>query len=312
MPFRSRIAPTPSGYLHIGNVYSFILTWVWARLNKGKLLLRIDDMDGVRCRDEYLQGIFDTLDFLGIDYDEGPKNIIDFKTNFTQTKRLPQYQEALQKLIDENKLYACVCSRKQLAKSENDFEKNICREKKLPFSTPHSALRICMETNANISFWDETKGGISIDLKTLNPDFIVWQKDGLPAYQLCSLVDDMLFGITHIVRGEDLMVSTASQLYLAETLGHLSFQQTHFLHHPLMKGSNGEKLSKSAGDISIKAMRSHGFSPKDIYNQLGNMFDIDNLQVSNATELLQYIIENDVQEIGIFAKQKLVIKALRH
>lgn len=305
MQFRSRIAPTPSGYLHIGNVYSFILTWVYTRLNNGHLLLRIDDMDGIRCRNEYLQDIFDTLQFLGIDYNEGPKDLHDFKTNFTQTIRLPQYHETLQKLVDNNQLYACVCSRKQLAANDNNRQENICREKKLPFNTPNSALRICLEASVGISFLDEIKGAVNMDLKTLNPDFVVRQKDRLPSYQLCSLVDDTLFGITHIVRGEDLLVSTASQLYLAATIGYASFQRIRFFHHPLIPGLTGKKLSKSAGDTSIKSMRSNGFSAKDIYKKLGNLFGIDNLQVSNATELLQFIIENDLQEIGIFAKQRM-------
>ncbi len=323
--FKSRIAPTPSGFLHIGNLYSFLLTWLWTKLNNGKLLLRIDDMDGERCRDEYLQDIFETLQFVDIDYDEGPTDVHDFKQHFTQHKRLENYYAAIEKLQSLESLYACICSRKDMQSNLNMVDPLHCKEKKLPFNTPNSALRINVQNNPSVAFNDYLQGELTVNLPSVIPDFVVRQKNGLPSYQICSLVDDLLFGITHIVRGEDLLPSTAAQLHLAKTLDEVSkpypptgnkhlkeallektgiFRQIRFLHHPLIKGWNGDKLSKSAGDTSIKLMRSNGFTLKQILAQLINMFGIKNCEPNNIQELLQFIIANDGKEIGIFASLK--------
>jgi glutamyl/glutaminyl-tRNA synthetase len=302
--FKSRIAPTPSGFLHIGNAYSFLLTWLWTRLNNGQLLLRIDDMDGERCRDEYLQDIFDTIQFLGIDYDEGPKNIIDFNQNFTQIKRLENYNAAIEILKGQKKLYACICSRKDMHTNFYLVDPLNCKNKKIPFDTTNSALRINLQHNASIIFQDVLKGEMNINLSTTMPDFIIQQKNKLPSYQICSLVDDLQFGITHIVRGEDLLPSTAAQLYLANLLGEERFKQIHFLHHPLVKTNNDNKLSKSAGDTSIKYMRSNGFTAKQVLKQIIEMFGMKNCEAENIQALLQFIIANDGEEIGIFATLK--------
>lgn len=304
--FKSRIAPTPSGFLHIGNVYSFLLTWVWVKLNNGKLLLRIDDIDAGRCRDEYLHDIFETLQIMGIDYDEGPRSVNDFKQNFTQTNRLEIYYAIIEKLKIQGDLYACTCTRKDMQANINLVDPLHCEEKQLPFDTENAALRIHLKDDILVSFQDIFKGEIDINLASIMPDFVVLQKNKLPAYQICSLVDDLQFGITHIVRGEDLLPCTAAQLYLANLIGEKSFPQIHFLHHPLIKAKNGNKLSKSAGDNSIKAMLNSGVAVKAILKQIIKMFKINNCEVENICELLQFIIANDGEEIGIFANLKKV------
>lgn len=264
---RSRIAPTPSGFLHIGNAYSFILTSQLVRQQQGTLLLRIDDMDGGRVRPEYLQDIFDTLDFLGVKYEEGPENVDDFNQHYSQKLRLPLYQKLLDKLCATGLVYACSCSRKTLLVSNNIC---ICKTKKLPLETLDAAWRIEVPANTIIQFNDEYLGAVSIDLSELMPDFVIRKKDGMPAYQVSSLADDSHHHINYIVRGEDLLHSTAAQLYLAKLAGVESFTHTQFYHHALVKNSNGEKLSKSAGATSIKALRENGATLNEVMNTIEN------------------------------------------
>lgn len=306
--FKSRIAPTPSGFLHVGNLYSFLLTWIWTRLNNGKLLLRIDDMDAERCRDEYLQDIFETLWFIGIDYDEGPTSVMDFKQNFTQLNRLENYTAVIEKLKLQGDLYACICSRKDMQTNPNLVDPLHCKEKQLSYNSENAALRIHLKSNPFVSFHDVFMGEMNINLLSTIPDFVVRQKNKLPSYQICSLVDDLQFGITHIVRGEDLLASTAAQLYLANLLDIKKFKQMNFLHHPLIKTKAGDKLSKSAGDTSVKAMRNNGFTVMAILKQTIKLYGIKNCEAENAHELLQFIIANDGEEIGIFAELKQVNK----
>lgn len=268
------------------------------------MLLRIDDMDTERFRNEFLNDIFETLQFLGIDYDEGPASVDDFKQNFTQKIRLENYYAAIEKLKLQDNLYACTCSRKDMLANFNLVDPQCCRNKKLPLGTHNSALRIKLANNVAISFNDILKGKLDVNLSSSLPDFVVRQKNKLPSYQIFSLVDDLQACITHIVRGEDLLSSTAAQVYLAKLLGEVNYKQLQFLHHPLIKTNEGNKLSKSNGDMSINTMRSNGFSAKQILYQIINMFGLKNCEAESLPALLQFIIANDDQEIGIFAKLK--------
>jgi glutamyl/glutaminyl-tRNA synthetase len=268
MNFRTRIAPTPSGFLHPGNGVSFIITWALARKNGGKIVLRIDDLDAERMRPEYLDDIFYTLDWLGIDYDEGPQNVEDFTKNYSQHKRLDLYFEALEKLKKDKlaTLYACNCSRKQIRdNSKNGIYPNTCRSSKLNFDEKNTALRVVVPENTLISFQEYQNTPIPHQLDATMGDFIVRQKNGLPAYQLASVVDDEYFNINFIVRGEDLLNSTAAQVFLSQYFENIS-PKTYF-HHPLVKNTEGVKLSKSQGAGSLKDWREQGRMPLELYKQ---------------------------------------------
>lgn len=268
MSFRTRIAPTPSGFLHSGNGISFIITWALARKNGGKIVLRIDDLDAERMRPEYLDDIFYTLDWLGIDYDEGPQNVEDFTKNYSQHKRLDLYFEALKALKNHKSatLYACNCSRKQIRdSSKNGIYPNTCRLKNVDFEEKNTAWRILVPENTLISFQEHQKTPIFHQLDATMGDFIVRQKNGLPAYQLASVVDDDYFNINFIVRGEDLLNSTAAQVFLAQYFENIS-PKTYF-HHPLVTNTEGVKLSKSQGAGSLKDWREQGRSPLELYKQ---------------------------------------------
>lgn len=262
---RLRFAPTPSGFLHIGNALNFTLNWFVARLDGGKILLRIDDLDADRKRPEYVADIFESLEWLGLDWDEGPRSQEDFEKNWSQHRRLTLYFKALEKLRDTGLLFACRKSRRDLAPFGGDYPPEF-REQNLRLDGEDVAWRI------------ETPSGFPL------PDFVVRRRDGIPAYQLASLVDDLHFGVTHVVRGADLEASTQAQLYLAECLGETNFLKIRFLHHPLITDEQGEKLSKSAGSTSLKAMRESGAGPEIVFRRVGEMLGFS--EANSASELL--------------------------
>lgn len=283
----TRIAPTPSGYLHIGNVFSFALTWALARKQNGKVILRIDDLDSTRFREEYLQDIFDTLHFLGIDYDEGPDDAADFHENYSQKIHLPFYDAVLQKLATKGMVYACPCSRTQLAgRIQEGKYPFTCRNKQHPLDLNNAAWRLRTPEETIISFNDLLLKCCNIQLSDHIPDFIVRRKDGIPAYQIASLCDDLRMGVNLIVRGEDLLSSTAAQLYLARVLGKVSFGEVLFLHHPVLNDINGKKLSKSHDSLSIKEMRRNGATAGDIWKQIAGYMNVQEEDITDAQKFL--------------------------
>jgi glutamyl-tRNA synthetase len=239
----TRLAPTPSGYLHKGNAFSFLLTERYAQQTGSKILLRIDDMDTERKRPEYVQDIFDSLHWLGIEWHTGPKDAADFEDNWSQRYRLPLYNAAIKKLVAENKVYACSCSRKQIREKRHCD----CESKKIPVNMPDTSLRMQVKRSTGE-----------------NDSFIIRRRDGLPAYQLFSLIDDLHFRVTAIIRGEDLLDSTAMQHSLALQLGEDAFSGIKFIHHPLLTDENGHKLSKSESALSLKAMRENGMKANEL------------------------------------------------
>jgi glutamyl/glutaminyl-tRNA synthetase len=278
---RTRLAPTPSGFLHQGNGMSFILTWVIARALGGNVLLRIDDLDAERMRPEYIEDIFRTLDWLGLDYDEGPTSIHDFSKNYSQHNRLDLYQSALESIKNTEGVYACNCSRKTVKDlSKNGLYPNICRDKHLDFEEKETAWRIFVPNNTLIHFpeFDITlkqRRSISHNLADIMGDFIIRQKNNLPAYQIASLVDDVHFNINFVVRGEDLLNATVAQIFLAQQLGCADFCENTFLHHKLIKNTEGGKLSKSAGAIALKTQRENGFLPTKLYKNVGKWLGLE-------------------------------------
>ncbi|MFM2305442.1 MAG: hypothetical protein RLZZ367_111 [Bacteroidota bacterium] len=260
---RSRIAPTPSGYLHMGNALNFIITWLAVRKQNGVLRLRIDDIDNARTRTEYLDDIFDTLHWLGLDWDEGPVNTTDHQQNYSQVNRTARYQQVINQLIDTGQVFACSCSRKTL-----EQQLCTCYQKQLPLNQPDTALKLHTPENLIIQVPDVQAGTIPVNLHQCMSDFVIRRRESIIAYQIASLADDTDYGINLIVRGNDLLDSTAAQLYIAQLTGNTSFGQTAFYHHKLITGADGSKLSKSAGSTSLKAWREGGKSSADFYQLL--------------------------------------------
>lgn len=259
-----RLAPTPSGYLHQGNAFNFLLNWLYARQLGAKILLRIDDLDAARSRTEYLEDIFETLHWLGLDWDVGPKDVKDFQQNWTQELRLPNYKKQLEILVEEGFVFACDCSRKSLREAGfTGVYPNICAEKQLPL-TNDLPWRVHVPKGTVISIQDAKLGRIDVDLYENLGSFVIKTRDGIPAYQLASLCDDVLLGVTHVIRGQDLLHSTAAQLYLAKILDFHTFQNIQWYHHPLITDSQNNKLSKSAGSLSLQYLRKNNFQAVDL------------------------------------------------
>lgn len=245
MKLNSRIAPTPSGFLHLGNMASFLYTWLRVRQSGGTLLLRIDDIDNERFRESYLQYIFDALQHAGISYDIGPENRAAFHAQWSQQQRLALYNAYAEQLWQTGQIYTCTCSRQQLAKKGCN-----CRLQKLPPDTPQAAWRLHLPPGTIVSWQDEGLGNVSIRLDEVMQPPIIKRHNQLPSYHLASIADDVLFNINFIVRGKDLLHSSALQLYIAELLQLEPYINIRLLHHPLVSNQAGEKLSKSAGKHS--------------------------------------------------------------
>lgn len=266
---RTRYAPTPSGYLHLGNIVSFVLTAGIAQQHGASILLRIDDLDAERIRPAYLADIFETLTFLDLPWHEGPRTVQEHHSLFSQQHRLQQYNAALHALQQQSALFACSCSRSQLSlyPAAAGYP-GLCVNRQLSFDTPGVAWRIKTAAAGTLSIHLPSGSTTVYSFPPSMQGFLVRGKNGVPAYQLASVVDDVLMGVDLIVRGADLFPSSLAQLYLASCLEKVSiFQQTAFLHHPLLRNSNGVKLSKSAGATSVQGMRQQGCTSADVFSK---------------------------------------------
>lgn len=258
-PVKSRLAPTPSGFIHLGNELNFILTWLLVRSRQGKLVLRIDDMDRERFRPAYLEDLFFRLEELGLDWDEGPIGPEDFEKNWSQTLRIERYAETLKKLLDRDLIYPCFCTRKTGACS--------CESHQNPLDFPDLPWRIlCKKTQ--VIQEEELRSFCGLNPITLpfsnhlfasELNFVVKRRDGKPAYQICSLTDDYDLGINLVVRGEDLLGSSLNQLFLARQIGMHYFEESWFIHHPILADNDGKKISKSTGNQPVRLSKNQVF-----------------------------------------------------
>ena len=233
----ARLAPTPSGYLHLGNAVNFVLTWLLTRQVGGILHLRIDDLDRARLRPAYLANIFRVIDWLGLDYDHGPSGPDDFLRHYSQLLHLPEYNAVLRRLAQQPGLLHA----SQRTRTGGP-------DATVALETPGAAWRAHVPAATEINLPDAWQGATRIPLDALMPNFVVRKKDGVAAYQIASVVDDLRLGTTLIVRGLDLQPSTAAQLWLAGQLSEtaaFSATRIRFHHHSLLTNAAGQKLSKS-------------------------------------------------------------------
>ena len=240
---------------------SFIITVTLARKTGAKILLRIDDLDQLRVSQSYIRDIFDTLNFLEIPWDEGPHDNAGFESGYSQIHRMALYEDALRQLADEGKVFACTCSRTQL---QNAGACN-CARRDLPLNTENAAWRLITDNNRRLTIKNIEGESSGVELPVEMQNFIIKKKDGFPAYQLTSVIDDLFYGVDLVVRGQDLWPSTLAQQELTIALGKISFNDITFHHHPLLKAPGGGKLSKSAGATSVKYLRENAKTPADIF-----------------------------------------------
>jgi glutamyl/glutaminyl-tRNA synthetase len=254
----SRIAPTPSGYLHIGNALNFVITFLEVKRASGRLRLRIDDLDAQRSRPEYVTDIFETLEWMGLDWDFGPKDPEDHSLHHSQRLRRERYLEATRLLLARRQAYVCECTRLSLKGNPCT-----CRDRRLRFDPASAVVRVA---------------GGAVELG----DFTIWRREGIPAYQLVSLVDDLDHGVDCIVRGEDLRPSTQAQLHLAALLGRdfgaERFAQIRFIHHPLITGPGGAKLSKSERAVALRTVYPRSAPPDALFRDLAPHLELAGFQ----------------------------------
>lgn len=280
---KGRFAPSPTGRMHLGNVFSALLSWLSAKSQEGTWLLRIEDIDPQRSRQEYAELIMDDLHWLGLDWDEGP---------YYQSERGDIYEHYLKQLTDNGLTYPCYCTRADILATQAPHEsdgrvvyKGTCRNLAPGVKTGPAAIRMKVPSEGKgiLSFTDGHYGMQTIDLTTHCGDFIVRRKDGAWAYQLAVVVDDALMGINEVVRGCDLLLSSPQQIYLAQQLG---FAPPHFTHLPLLCNKQGQRLSKRDQSLDMAALRTSN-TPEEI---IGMLAHAAGLQQSNEPITAQELV----------------------
>ena len=282
----SRLAPTPSGYLHLGNAFSFILTWLLVRRLEGKLQLRIDDLDSARLKRDCLEDIFLQLEWLGLEYDSGPQGPEEHLKHYSQSLKIEDYRETLSSLRELRSLYACQCSRKQyLAISEDGLYPKTCRDKKLDLDQPEITWRFKSESEAlSDTLFFEGSSEEDSSSKPLG-DAVLLRRNGVPSYQISSLVDDMKNRSTLIVRGIDLYPSSLFQQTVAEKLGWATFSEICFVHHSLLKDSTGKKYAKSEGAYSLKDLKQENSDPGFVYRGVACWLGLPDTDINDLKSL---------------------------
>ncbi len=279
--YRGRLAPSPTGYLHLGHARTFWIAQERARAHGGELILRNEDLDAARFKVDFVNAMLDDLRWFGLDWSEGPDIGGPFAP-YNQSERMEFYRAALEKLRDGKFVYPCTCSRKDIksatrAPHANDDDEPIypgtCRknaeiqmtndEWKKSFVIRHSSFswRFRVPDGETISFIDGNCGEQRFVAGKDFGDFVVWRGDGVPAYQLACVVDDAAMRITEVVRGADLLVSTARQILLYRALG---MSAPDFFHCELMRDETGRRLAKRHDSLSLRQLRGRGASPENL------------------------------------------------
>ena len=272
---KSRIAPTPSGFLHLGNAFNFIITALLVDLMKGHLHLRIDDFDTSRIKRAAVEDIFVQLEWLGIEYDSGPSGPDELFSKYSQQLRKDYYFYAIEILRKNRHIFACECSRSKIRQfSSKSTYPGTCKNKNISLKKKNIPWRVNVPNETFIKYRTFMNSNDKIKVDESIGDFIIKRRDGLPAYQIISLVDDLEQGINLVVRGQDLLASTGAQLFLAKCLKGESFLDSQFVHHKLIKNNTGEKLSKKFGDLSLQAINKKNHSPRYVFREIARMLNL--------------------------------------
>lgn len=296
-----RFAPSPTGDLHVGNIRTALFDWAYARHTGGTFLFRIEDTDTTRVTDEYIQAAIDTLKWLGLQWDEGPE-VGGPNGPYLQSQRLDIYAEWAKKFLEQGDAYHCYCSPEELeAVREEQRKANVapgynghCRELTADQIAAYKAdgreavVRMRMP-DGTTTFVDEIRGEVTFDHKFV-PDFVMVRADGSPLYTLAVAVDDVMMGVTHVLRGEDLLSSTPRQIRVYQAMGIKPEDYPAFAHLPFVMGQDNAKLSKRNGEVSIAWYREQGYLPEAICNYLALLGwspgdDRENISMKELTEL---------------------------
>jgi glutamyl/glutaminyl-tRNA synthetase len=287
-PYRGRLAPSPTGYLHLGHARTFWVAQERAQANSGTLVLRNEDIDATRFNLKFVDAMIEDLRWFGFDWQEGPDCGGPFAP-YHQSERFHLYRAALEKLRADGFIYPCTCSRKDIrdaasapnAENEEPIYPGTCRPKpgaggrkpvdrvcipdvRPPRSDFRFSWRFRISDGEAISFNDGNFGPQQFVAGKDFGDFVVWRHDDVPAYQLACVVDDAAMQITEVVRGADLLVSTARQILIYRALG---LKPPVFFHCPLMQDKSGQRLAKRHDALSLRALRASGKTPKTLRSE---------------------------------------------
>ncbi len=263
MVVRTRFAPSPTGFLHIGGVRTALFSWLYAKRHQGKFILRIEDTDKERSTEASVHAILEGMAWLGLDCDEGP---------FYQTDRYPRYKSIATQLLEEDKAYRCYCTKerletlreKQLANKEKPRYDGHCRDKAHVDNDVSFVVRFKNPSTGTVSFTDEVYGEIHVDNNELD-DLILVRSDGHPTYNFAVVIDDWDMEITHVIRGDDHINNTPRQINLFKAL---NAPIPIFAHLPMILGEDGKRLSKRHGAVSVLQFKELGFLPHALLNYL--------------------------------------------
>ena len=263
MTVRTRFAPSPTGYLHVGGARTALFSWLYAKKTKGQFVLRIEDTDRERSTEASVQAIFDGMEWLGLSHDEGP---------FFQTDRFPRYIEIIQQLLDQGDAYHCYCSAEEVEAMREEQRANKqkpryngkCRHRTEAVEGVSPVVRFKNPETGLVVFDDLVRGKISIANEELD-DLIIARSDGTPTYNLTVVVDDIDMNMTHIIRGDDHINNTPRQINIMAALG---AKTPLFAHVPMILGDDGARLSKRHGAVSVMQYRDEGFLPEALLNYL--------------------------------------------
>ncbi|MDE2058433.1 MAG: glutamate--tRNA ligase [candidate division NC10 bacterium] len=292
---RVRFAPSPTGYLHVGGARTALYNWLFARHENGDFILRIEDTDAERSTDESTTTILEALRWLGLDWDEGPE-VGGPVGPYRQAERLKLYQEYAQKLLDEGKAYYCTCTPEELetrrktalAAGTSPKYDGRCRQRGNDLGGVGgrgAVVRLLVGEDGSIEIADLVHGPIRFETGDLD-DFILLRSDGMPTYNFAVVVDDVLMGITHVIRGDDHISNTPRQITLYEALG-LSIP--YFAHIPMILGPDRTRLSKRHGATSALAYQQMGYLPEAVVNYLVRLgWSYGDQEIFTQDELIRY------------------------
>ena len=267
MMVRTRFAPSPTGYLHIGGARTALFSWAYARRHGGKFILRIEDTDQERSTQQSTQAILDGMAWLGLDYDEGP---------FYQMQRLQRYHEVAEQLLRNNQAYHCYATKEELDEMREQqlaaglkprYDGRWRDSKQTPPAGVKPVIRFKNPLEGHVTFNDQIKGRITVANNELD-DLVLLRSDGIPTYNFSVVLDDLDMNISHVIRGDDHVNNTPRQINILKALNALLPE---YAHVPMILGANGERLSKRHGAVSVMQYRDDGYLPEALLNYLARL-----------------------------------------
>ncbi|MFZ0219943.1 MAG: glutamate--tRNA ligase [Candidatus Aquirickettsiella sp.] len=292
MKIRTRFAPSPTGYLHIGGVRTALYSWLYAKKQQGQFILRIEDTDTERSTAEATDVILQGLEWLGLDYDEGP---------IFQSQRLARYQEVLEQLLNEKKAYRCYCSKErltalreqQLAQQQKPRYDGYCRDRTSILPQQRYVLRFRNPLSGEVVVNDQVHGQVIFQNSELD-DLIIARSDGSPTYNFTVVVDDSDMHITHVIRGDDHLNNTPRQINILLALG---ASLPAYAHLPMILGHDGKKLSKRTGAANILQYRDEGYLADAVLNYLVKLgWSHGDQEIFSRLEMIEYFDLNHLNK----------------